>query len=660
MQKQQQWLGVDTGGTFTDFVLYDGTQVHIHKVLSTPEAPEKAVIAGCEYLALNFPLLELVHGSTVATNAVLEGKGVKTLYITNQGFADTLSIGRQARAEIYNLQPSLSTPPVPKELCIEVGGRCDAQGNLLSQLSEADLQEIDKILQAERPQAVAINLLFSFMNDEVEQKIKAHLPQALFISCSSEVLAEYREYERGIATWLNAWIGPLLQKYLSRLEDKIKPHSFNVMQSTGGTIGVVQAADNAVNLLLSGPAGGLKGAQYMAGLSGYDRIMTFDMGGTSTDVALIDKEIVLSRESYIASYPVAVPMVDMFTIGAGGGSIAQVDQAGLLQVGPESAGAQPGPACYALGGKQATVTDANLFLGRLPSLVVLAGGLELDVTQANVVLTILAKQLDISVLEVANGIIDLANEHMVRALRVISVEKGFDPQDFTLVSFGGAGGLHVCALADALGMKTCLIPKYAGVLSALGMIVSPQSREMSQSIIKPLAQVSLEIIENNYKKLVDKAKASFAKDNIKTNRLDITYSLDLRYLGQSYYLNIKWNIQIKSEAAKSEIEKLFHRQHASRFGHRLEQEIELVNLRVHLTEYKKKFELVSMTRPSNRSRIDRKGDQDEILLIERDQIGVADIIVGPAIITEAVATSYLAMGWTATMDDHGNLILRRN
>ncbi|MGD9255923.1 MAG: hydantoinase/oxoprolinase family protein, partial [Chromatiales bacterium] len=359
------FLGVDTGGTFTDFVFYDGVQLRIHKVLSTPDAPERAILQGIRDLDIPDEELRLIHGSTVATNAVLEGKGVRTLFITNRGFGDLLTIGRQSRAELYNLQPEILSPPVPADLCVETGGRLDASGQVINPLTREDLEELRQAVRQKQPRAIAVNLLFSWKDGSLERRIREALPDDLFVSLSSEVLPEIREYERGIATWLNAWVGPLVEGYVKRLRSCLPRASLSIIQSSGDTMDAAQASNQAVRMLLSGPAGGLVGASWLGELAGDERLLTFDMGGTSTDVSLIDGAPQLTNEGHIGRWPVAVSMVDMHTIGAGGGSIARLDAGGMLQVGPESAGADPGPACYGQGGTEVTVSDANLVLGRL-------------------------------------------------------------------------------------------------------------------------------------------------------------------------------------------------------------------------------------------------------------------------------------------------------
>ena len=443
------YLGIDTGGTFTDFVLLRDNVLSVHKVLSTPSAPELAILQGIHELGLDRladdMTLFIVHGSTVATNAVLESKGVSTAYITNHGLGDILTIGRQTRQQLYQLQPEPVPPPVPRDHCLETGGRLSANGDTIDPLTDQDLQQLLTQLRQLQPRAVAINLLFSYLDDRAERAIAGIIPKHIFVSRASQILPECKEYERGIATWLNAYVGPLVEGYLQRLATGVAHARISVMQSSGGTIAAEHAGQQAVNMLLSGPAGGIAGAKYMGDCAQHSRLLTFDMGGTSTDVALIDGELQLITEGRIGHYPVAVPMVDMHTIGAGGGSIAWIDVGGLLRVGPESAGANPGPACYGKGGVRATVTDANLILGRLQADAFLGGSMTLDIEAARQAIHGIASNMDKGIEETAEGIIRIANEHMAQALRVMSVQRGIDPRQLTLTSFGGAGGLHAAS-----------------------------------------------------------------------------------------------------------------------------------------------------------------------------------------------------------------------
>lgn len=653
-------LGIDTGGTFTDFVLVGKGAVRLHKVLSTPAAPEQAILQGVAELGLTDVVrsgkLAVVHGSTVATNAALEGKGVRTVYITNRGFADVLSIGRQARSELYNLCPHPVPEPVPAELCLETGGRLGADGTVVEPLTEADLAKLTAQVQQLAPESVAINLLFSFLDDRFERAIEAAMPQGLFVSRSSYVLPEYREYERGIATWLNAWLGPLVARYLQRLQQGLAPAPLAVMQSSGGTCDAAQAGTRAVNLLLSGPAGGLAAARYMTRLLGGEPLLTFDMGGTSTDVAMVDGDIRLTSEGKIGPWPVAVPMVDMHTIGAGGGSLAWLDSGGLLQVGPESAGADPGPACYGRGGRQATVTDANAVLGRLPESTRLGGKLALDFAAARAAIAELAGPLGAEIEETAAAVIDLANENMVRALRVISVQRGLDPRDFRLCCFGGAGGLHLCALADALGMQKALIPVHGGVLSALGMLVAPRERQLSRTLGGELKLDRAVDIEQALQALTTEGRGQLLAEGADPDQLETYASLDLRYQGQTFALNVPWQGNIDAAGVA------FAVAHEQRYGHQLERSLELVNVRLAIRAPGAPVELPELeSRAPAQVESEARlwGEIQPVPVYGRPELVPGQQVAGPALIRETVATSYIAPGWRAEVDRWGNLLLER-
>jgi len=651
----RRWLGVDTGGTFTDFVLFDGERLHVHKVLSTPAAPERAILQGIGELGLSTTGLRVIHGSTVATNAALERKGVRTAYITNRGLADVLTIGRQARRELYNLQPKPEPPPVPRELCWEVGARLGADGTRVAGLTETDRGTLLAQIEQLMPEAVAINLLFSFLDDSDERTIESWLPRELFIARSSEVLPEYREYERGIATWLNAWVGPRVAGYLERLNAALAPAPVAVMQSSGGTVNAALAGRRAVQLLLSGPAGGLMGARFIGQQAGHKRLLTFDMGGTSTDVALIDGGIRLTSEGRIGPWPVAVPMIDMHTIGAGGGSIAGIDSGGLLQVGPESAGADPGPACYGRGGTRATVTDANLVLGRLLPDAFLGGAMMLDVAAARQALARLAAQLNADVPRAAEGVIAVANEHMAQALRVISVQRGVDPRNFVLTSFGGAGGLHVCALAEALGMARALVPVHAGVLSALGMLVAPPARQLSRTLTGVLDGFGEAAIEAELQALAAHGRVELAAEGVDAGAIEAAFSLDLRYQGQSYTLNLAWQGSAATRAA-------FEALHAQRYGHRLDTPVELVTVRCGLHGQALAIRLPPLAagRAATPRHTHVDGHARPVPVYARAQLCAGQRCDGPALITETVATTWLPAGWSCAVDAVGNLLLERD
>lgn len=654
------FLGIDTGGTFTDFVALDGNGLRVHKELSTPDAPERAILAGLQALGLapqtlRAPLV-IVHGSTVATNAVLEGKGVRTAFVTNRGYRDLLTIGRQARAELYNLQALPTPPPVPVELCLETGGRLGARGEVVDPLTEADLDALAARLQALAPAAVAVTLLFSFLDPAVERRVAARVAAALpgcFVCCSAEVLPEIREFERGIATWLNAYVGPLMQGYLGRLDAAVTPARLSVMQSSGLACAPAHAGRHAVNLLLSGPAGGLQGARRVAVDAGCERVLTFDMGGTSTDVALIDGDLTLTSEGRIGPWPVGVSMVDLHTIGAGGGSLARLDEGGLLRVGPESAGAQPGPACYGLGGKAPSVTDAHVVLGRLPASARLAGRLTLDRAAALRAFAPLAAGLGVSVEAAAQGVIDLANEHMHQALRLMSVGRGHDPRDATLLSFGGAGGLHVCELADGLGMRTALVPAAAGVLSALGMLAVGPGRQLVRSVRLGVDQLDDRTLEAAYAQLEAQGRAELAAEGAR-GALALTRTVDLCYEGQSTALNLPWQ-------AVDSLADAFHAAHATRYGHRLEAPVQLVTLRLRLQGEAPplRLDLAEQACEAGTDEPAPVHGYGEVPVWRRAALAAAGSQQGPLIVSDPTGTTWVAAGWRVQADGQGHLRLSR-
>ncbi|HSG88374.1 MAG TPA: hydantoinase/oxoprolinase family protein [Pseudomonadales bacterium] len=657
-------LGVDTGGTFTDFVLQEDDRVRLHKVLSTPEAPERAILQGIRELGLETAVGEgavrIVHGSTVATNAALEGKGVRTAYVTNRGLGDLLSLGRQNRAALYDLTPSAEAGPVPVELCLEVGARMDHRGLEVTPLEAADIDALLAAIDALAPAAVAINLLYGWLDDRHERALEAAIGERfpdIFVTRSSFVLPEYKEYERGMATWLNAWLGPRVQGYLDRLAQALAPSSVAIMQSSGGTMEAAVASRRAVNLLLSGPAGGIAGARHVAASAGLDALLSFDMGGTSTDVALIRGEPVLTVEARIGPWPVAVPMLDIHTIGAGGGSIARIDAGGALQVGPESAGADPGPACYGRGGDRATVTDAHVVLGRMPSATALGGSMALDVDAAGAALRALGEPLGWDAARAAEAVLALANEHMARALRVMSVERGVDPRDQALCCFGGAGGLHLCAIAELLGVERALVPVHGGVLSALGMLVARPERQLSRTLTRPLADIDRDEIGAMLGALEAAGRDELAAEGQDRDAIDTDRAVELRYRGQAFALSLPY-----ADDDAELLAERFGAAHAERYGHRLATEVELVNLRVRVRAPAGSLHLPSRaegTTPAPRARVPVHGQADLVPLWARDDLGAGARLAGPAIITEATSTTWIAEGWAGHADARGNLHLER-
>jgi N-methylhydantoinase A len=649
---QRILLGVDTGGTFTDFVLLEEAGIRQCKVLSTPADPSLAIVTGLRQLGVYGASPTIVHGTTVGTNAVLEGKGARVAYVTSEGFTDVLTLGRQDRAEVYELRQPEVPPPVPAELCFGVSSRVTAEAELCSPANVDDLRALRSRLDELAPEAIALNLLFSFLRPAEERRIAEIIGGRRFVSCSSEVLPEAKEYERGVATWLNASIGPVIKRYLERLQTQAPDARISVMQSAATTIVADQAASQAVRLLLSGPAGGLAAALAIGKAAGQDHLLTFDMGGTSTDVSLLDGEITLTDASRIGDYPLAVPSVDMHTIGAGGGSIARVDSGGMLIVGPESAGADPGPACYGRGGTNATVTDANLVLGRIPKDTLLGGTLALDFDAAVDAIDRLAAGMLCTHLDAARGIVRVANEHMARALRVMSVERGHDPKDYSLFCFGGAGGLHACELARLLDMRRIVLPARAGVLSAFGMLVARPGRHLSKAVLHLLDEVTPVDMEQGFAGLAADAVSQMAVEGFDSGALVYRRQLELRYRGQSATHRIDYR-------PGSDHAEHFHQVHAAACGHRLDQAVELVNLRLEATG-PAALDGVEPTTPGPVVNEEEKAVPDRAAgpVRRRDSLRPGDRLQGPVCITETGATAWIERGWEASLDALGNLLLQ--
>lgn len=650
-------LGIDTGGTFTDFVLLEADQVRTHKVLSSPEAPEKAILRGIDEMALEEAMrageLVIVHGTTVATNAVLEGRGARTVFVTNSGLEDLLCIARQTRPALYDLCPPAGSGELDPELMLGVETRRDADGAPVVPLTDNAIERLLQRVRAREPEAVAINLLFSYLAEDEEKHLAEALEAEGLVVCrSSRVLPLAGEYERGVATWLNARLAPGVARYIQRLDNLTGASPLSIMQSHGGTIGAGAAGEQAVNLLLSGPAGGLCAARQLSDDLGTDRMMTFDMGGTSTDVALIDGDFRRTLEGRVGPWPVAVPMVEMHTIGAGGGSLARLDEAGMLHVGPESAGAEPGPACYDRGGTEPTVTDAHLVLGRLQPEFALGGGLALSRQAGEEAVQALAAQSGLSPEATAGGVLDLANDHMAQALRVISIQKGHDPADFTLISFGGAGGLHVCALAEALGMHQAAVPANSGVLSAQGLARAPRQRELIQALP---ARVDTDSVQQLARGLTATGEEELRNEGV-TEPIDREWLVDLCYQGQSFHLDIPW------DGDTAAAERAFHERHEQRYGHRLELPVEWVHVRVRLAARQRTARLPALpsratARPS--ARVAMPGQADKVPVFERDQLAPGQALAGPALICEALATTWLAPLWSLEVSPAGHLLLQR-
>ena len=659
-------IGVDTGGTFTDLIRYgeDGVMRMI-KIPSTPTDPAQSFLEGIREISEELANEDIVHGCTVGVNAILERRGARTALVTTAGFADVIEIGRQTRPTLYDLHVRRPTPLVPRDLRFQVDERVSSEGVVLRAPSDADLEAIADEIARSGAESVAVVLLFSFLRPEQEGRVletlRQRLPEETQISVSSEILPEFREYERTSTTVMNAYIAPVMQTYLGAIDESI-PNPVRIMSSSGGSMTISQARRLPVHTLLSGPAGGVVGAFEVARAAGIDRIMTLDMGGTSTDVSLCEGEIQRTSEGAIGGLPVRVPMVDIHTVGAGGGSLASFDAGGALAVGPQSAGSVPGPAAYGRGGG-ATVTDANITLGRLPADRPLAGRLQLDGNAARDAFQSIGETHAMGAEDLAGGVVRVANANMKRALRVVSLERGHDPRDFTLVAFGGAGPLHACELADGLGMTRVLVPRYPGVLSALGMLMADVTRDYARTVLLSTGDSSPDSLSQLLADMETAARLDLQAADLSDSSAVFTAWADMRYVGQGYELSIPFDA-----ADGLSLPDRFHAMHQRRFDHsHAGWPTEIVTLRLRAT--------ISVPKPETRVESDDGPDSSHALLgmtrimldtgeamapvINREALRPGNEISGPAVLTQTDATTWLPPEWGARVDGRLNLIVER-
>ena len=650
-------LGVDVGGTFTDLVvLSDGTLVTA-KVPSTPQDQSVGVMNAVSASEVEAgAVTALAHGMTVATNALLERRGARTALVTTEGFRDVLEIARQNRPSLYDLGADRPPPLVPRELRFTVEERMGPQGEI-SPLDEDGLEGVVFSIKESKVEAVAVCLLFAFVHPEHERRVGEALREALpdvHVSLSSEVLPEFREYERFSTTAADAYLAPKLAAYLTNLAGKAEEGGVPsplIMQSSGGVVRVDDAIEDAAGCVLSGPAGGVVGAAYVGSLGGYEALLTFDMGGTSTDVApIIGGEAQTTTETVVAGVPIKLPMVDVHTVSAGGGSIAWADAGGALRIGPHSAGAEPGPAGYGKGGEEPAVTDANLFLGYLRDGAELGGEVVLRRGLSEKALGALGEKLGLDAEEVALGIVRVANAEMVRALRVISVERGLDPREFALLAFGGAGGLHACSLAEELDMHTVLVPRAGGVLSALGLAIS----DLRRDYVRPYLAVLEGVDTGNFEDKFADMESTAAED---LEGPENTRRADLRYRGQSFELTVEAD-------SLEKLEKRFHAAHEQRYGYRMEDEpVELVNLRLVATVPVEKPGLDEPATEGEAEDERRKANFDgqwrEVPVFDRERMGEGSEVSGPAIVEFKESTCVIRPGWSGVVDGVGTLVLEK-
>jgi N-methylhydantoinase A len=730
-------IGIDTGGTFTDFVVARGSRIRSFKLPSTPHNPAEAILAGVERALTELAesagfedpaakgklksartnaardaikdrgdpaSIEIVHGTTVATNALLERKGARTALVTTEGFEDVIEIGRQARPELYNFMVTRPAPLVPPKLRFGVRERVGPDGEVITPLDRASLRKLAGEISRLGVESVAICLLFSFANPAHEELVYHELRRiGVPISLSFRILPEFREYERTSTTTINAYLVPLMSRYLRSLEQGLgglgraveaqprgvvgDPHrkaepfrsagggaasrgtgaqrtdgvSLRVMQSNGGSVSAATAAEEPVRAILSGPAGGVVGALRVCSLSGVRDIITFDMGGTSTDVALCRGAARTTNEATVAGFPVSVPIIDIHTVGAGGGSIARVDAAGALRVGPESAGADPGPACYGKG-KDVTVTDANLVLGRFGGTALLGGEMQLDVARARQYVAALAREMTrfssrpVTPQAAALGVVSVANANMERALRAVSIERGQDPRLYTLISFGGAGGLHVAELARALKIPRVIVPKSPGTLSALGVLLGDVVKDYSRTVMTKMAGLDKQSLEREFAALEKDARAALADEGFQSSQIKLIRSTAMRYTGQSFEIDIPWGPRFEAG---------FHSAHQDRYGYAdRSRPTEIVSLRVRAAGITEKPHLVKSRRhESPRAAVSHPASVyigrriSRVPVYNRDGLDVGIRLKGPAIITEYSSTTFVPPAWKIGVDELRNLVM---
>jgi len=670
-------VAIDSGGTFTDCVFLADGRLELLKVASTPENPAEGIFEALKQIARRLKRrqtspLELLCGTTVGTNALLERRGGRVTLVTTQGFEDVLEIGRQARPRLYDLFVDRPEPLVPLNRRIGLRERVGADGRVVVRLSPSELRRAVQVVRKTRPDAVAVCLLFCYLDRIHEQNIAKALRAAGFpVSVSHEILPEFREFERTSTTVSNAYLVPVMSRYLhetvarsaaawrgkansTRADRQVR---VRIMQSNGGATSAEIAGREPVRTILSGPAGGVLGAEYVASLAGFSRVIAFDMGGTSTDVSLLGEGLGTTTESQVAGLPVAVSMLEIHTVGAGGGSIARLDRGGALRVGPESAGADPGPICYGKG-EQPTVTDAHLLLGHLGTSGLLGGEFPLDMGRTRRHME-RARGPIRTVEEFARGILAVANTVMEKAIRVVSIERGHDPRDYVLVAFGGAGGLHACELAGALGMRGALVPRLPGGLSALGILRADIVKDLSQTVnlaVASLREASARL-EESFAKLIRDGMREMSREGVPARRIKVERWLDVRYAGQAYSLSVP---------ARGDFCAAFHRAHEQRHGyHDRERKIEVVNVRCRFIGLTGKPKLPRIARPNPGEaprpfeRV-RCGFGEKFLptgLYQREDLRAGHQVRGPAVVAEYSATTLVPPGWKLRVDAFGNLLL---
>jgi N-methylhydantoinase A len=670
-------VGVDVGGTFTDIIMIDTSSGEhtIHKVQSTPDSQDKAVLQGIEEIlkknnVSSDAISLVVHGTTVATNAMLERKGARVALLTTAGLEDVIEIGRQNREDIYNLAASRPKPLVTRENRIGVNERLNSEGVSITELTQSVMSSVITQVLSLKPESIAISLLFSFRNPSHEAILLNEIKKRsdIYAVASYEVLPEFREFERTSTTALEAYLGPLVIGYLERLNASLKALNpstrFTVMQSNGGTILASAARGKAIGLAISGLAGGVIGGWQIAKQGQVNKAITLDMGGTSCDISAIIEDIIVKPDNEVAGLPLRMPSVDVKTIGAGGGSIAWIDDAGILHVGPQSAGAVPGPAAYSKGGVEATVTDANLLLGKLNPEFFLGGNVRLSMSDAKKAISSIASKLGLSIEEAALGILKISTANMVQAIREVTIERGSDPRQFILVPFGGAGPTQGVDIAEALDINLILVPPHPGITSALGLVCTDLRVDLMRTVLMTAEDTNKPTLQHVFEELSEEARERLNAQGAQHEAIEIVWSIDMRYAGQSHELHVLLQKNV-TEGIKQSLAS-FEELHRESFGYMMKgRRIEWVTARVSATthsqnyrpyQHQPKIEAISRT---DREIVLSTGESATAAVYRRDSLDIGKHIHGPAIVEQFDTTLYIGPGWIAETQLDGTMWLRR-
>lgn len=676
-------IGVDVGGTFTDFTVFNTKDKSLfnYKQSSTPEDPSKSIVSGIKNILEKQNIdpshvTYLAHGTTVATNALIEKKGARIGLLTTEGFKDLMEIGDQKRPSLYNLLKQKPQSLIPAGLKCGIEERISYNGQIKIPLNEEMLKEAISYLLEQGVEGIAVCTLFSFVNPVHEKRIKeiiGEIAPDLYTTISHDLVREFREFPRMSTTVLNTYLGPIMKNYVKNFQSSVKDTGIDVMpyvtQSNGSIISISETIDSPIKTALSGPSAGAVGAAYIGKLLGIDKIITFDMGGTSADISLIeDGQLKISHERYIEDYPARIPMIDIVAVGAGGGSIAYIDEGGALKVGPSSAGADPGPACYGKGGKHPTVTDANITLGKLNQKKILGGRMDVDVNLAKeAIYNEVSLESSLNTEDGAAGIISVVNSNMIRAIRVVSVEKGYDAREFTLMAFGGAGPLHACEIARGLGINKVLLPPSPGTLCSLGLLMADTRFDYSISNIMIAEEDNIDEVNKIFSTLTDDGNSMLDIEGIPQDRRKFEYIIDCRYERQNYEIPINISTGNLNSEILNELKDKFHDEHFKLYGYMdKNKDIQMVNYRVGVIGIIDKpdikrlpIEDTSLPKEMEKRQV-RFEESDKYIetnVYNRDQLPVGCKINGPAIVEQMDSTSIIPPGWVACNDPYLNLIV---